>query len=65
MHSDDSNKLRKYFRKAAHTNNRKGSGSGKEGDKKPKGGGNWRKKFKKAMKTPNGLKTFMSVLAEE
>ena len=28
-------------------------------------GGNWKKKMKKALKTPHGLKSVMSVLAEE
>ena len=54
----------KYSRKETQTNNINLSGSGKESDKKPEGGGNWKKKFKQAMKTGNGLKTFMSVLAE-
>ena len=30
-----------------------------------KGNGNWKKKFKNAIKTPNGLKTVMAVLAEK
>ena len=32
---------------------------------KPKGEGNWKKKLKSAVKTQNGFKTIMSVLAEE
>ena len=51
--------------KATHTNKRSGSVSVKEGDKKPEGGGNWKNKSKQVMKTPNILKTVMSVLSEE
>ena len=52
MHSIDINKLIKASRKAARTDKRKGSGSGKEGDKKPEVGGNWKNKSKQVMKTP-------------
>ena len=65
MHSNDGKKLMKASSKVTQTNNRNVSGGGKEGDRKPEGGGNWKKKFNQAMKTPNGLKTVMSVLAEE
>ena len=51
--------------KATHTNKRSGSVSVKEGDKKPEGGGNWRKKLKQSMKMTNGLKLSMMVLAGE
>ena len=57
--------LMKSSRKANQTQKNKGPGSGKEGDNKPEGGGKLRKKFKQAVKMPNVLKTFMSVLAEE
>ena len=37
----------------------------KGGDKDSESGGNWKRKFKKAMKTPNGLSHIMSVLMSE
>ena len=46
MHSNDGNKLMKDFRKANHTNKRKGSGSGIKGDKKSEGIGKWKNKPK-------------------
>ena len=55
----------KASRKATHTNKSKVSGSGKERNKKTEGGCNCKKKIKKATKTPNGIKNFMSILAEE
>ena len=65
MHSNDIKKLMKLSKKTTQTNERKGSGGGKEGDKKPEDAGNWKRKFKQAMNIPNGLNNFMSVLAEE
>ena len=50
---------------ATQANKNKGSGSSKEGSRKSEVGGNWMNKYKQAMKTPNGIKTVMSVLAEE
>ena len=52
-------------RKADHTNKRKVTVSGKEGDKKPEGGRNLKKRFKQVMKTPNGLKTAMLLLGDK
>ena len=65
MRSNAGNKPRKASRKADHNNERRGSGSGKEGYKKPEGGGNWKNKPKQSMKKFNGIKTAMLVLAEE
>ena len=65
MHSNHGKKLLKDYRKATQTKNRKVSSSGKEGDKKPEGGGNWKKKLKQTMNKPNGLKPVIPVLAEE
>ena len=65
MHSSGGKKLMKASSKVTQTNNRNVSGGGKEGDRKPEGGGNWKKKFNQAMKTPNGLKNFMLVLADK
>ena len=55
----------KASRKATQDNKRKGSGNGKKSEKKHEGGGNRNRKFKQAMKNPDGLKTIMSVLYEE
>ena len=44
---------------------RKHEGKEKGKNNKPKGDGNWKKKLKSAIKTQNGFKTVMSVLAEE
>ena len=44
---------------------KKRKGDNKEGDKDTDSGGNWKRKFKKAMKTPNGLSHIMSVLMSE
>ena len=55
----------KSYKKATQTNKRKVSCSVKEGDKKPENGVNRKKNFKQVMKTPNGLKTFMSVLSDK
>ena len=65
MNSNDGKKLKKVSRKATQTNKSKVSRSGEDGDRKPEGGGDWNKKSKKAMKTPNGLKTVILVLSEE
>ena len=65
MHSNGGKKLTKASIMEAKTNKRKVSGSGKEGNKKPEGGSNWKKKSKQAIKTPDGLKTVMLVFAEE
>ena len=40
-------------------------GEDRNSDKESDGGGNWKRKFKKAMKTPNGLSHIMSVLLSE
>ena len=40
MHSNDGKKLMKASSKVTQTNNRNVSGGGKEGDRKPEGGGN-------------------------
>ena len=47
------------------TKKRKYEGKEKGKNNKPKGDGNWKKKLKSAIKTQNGFKTVMSVLAEE
>ena len=52
---------KKAMRKSRANANKKRSQE--NGDKST--GGNWKKKMKKAMKTPHGLKSVMSVLAEE
>ena len=62
---NDVNKLMEASRKADHTNKRKVTVSGKEGDKKPEGGRNLKKRFKQVMKTPNGLKTAMLLLGDK
>ena len=66
MKSQEGSKAMKKSRDAASSNNRNGEDGNKtnEGDTK-KNGGNWKKKMKKAIKSPNGLKAVMSVLAEE
>ena len=65
IHSNTGKNSIKASSKAAHNNKRKASGIGKEGDKKPEGGGNWRKKLKQSMKMTNGLNLSMMVLAGE
>ena len=65
INSNDGKKLLKSLRKANQTNKTKRSGSGREGDKKPEGGGNWRNKFKQSTKTLNSLKNVMLVLSEK
>jgi hypothetical protein len=50
--------------KAAAGKKRKQLSSNKENNGK-NGNGNWKKKFKKALKTPTGLKAVMSALADE
>ena len=65
MHSDEGKKLMKASGKATQTNKRMGPGICIEGDKKPEGGGNQKNKSKQTIKTQNGLKTVMSMLAEE
>ena len=44
IHSDDGKKLMKASRKATQTNKKMGSGSGIEGENKPEGECNWKKK---------------------
>ena len=44
---------------------KRGNGNGGDSRGKANGGGNWKKKMKRAMKTPQGLKSVMSLLAEE
>ena len=65
VHNNDGKKLMNDSSKANQANKRKGSCSSKEGDKKPKGGGNWKKKTKQAMMITNGLKTVVLMLSEE
>ena len=69
MKTQEGKKLMRKSRKEATAKKRKnpdynGDGDGKN-SKKNNAGGNWKKKFKKALKTNDGLKTVMSVLAEE
>ena len=64
MKSQDGKKVMRKSRKAAIAKKRKGTDSDDDKESKQKEG-NWKKKFKKALKTPNGLKTVMAVLAEE
>jgi hypothetical protein len=56
---------KKAMRKSRATalKNSKRNNDEQGGDKNQ--GNNWKKKMKKALKTPHGLKTVMSVLAEE
>ena len=42
-----------------------GGGKSKQGGDKTSNNGSWKKKLKQAVKTENGFKTIMSVLAEE
>ena len=44
---------------------RKQEAEAKESGTKSSGGGSWKKRLKKAVKTQNGIKTIMSVLAAE
>jgi len=59
--SDEGRKVLKASRESALKKRKPDSDSNKSN----KGNGTWKKKFKKALKTPNGLKTVMSLLAEE
>ena len=54
----------KKQRDAAPLKKRK-KGDDRNSDKESDGGGNWKRKFKKAMKTPTGLSHIMSVLLSE
>jgi hypothetical protein len=63
MKTNDGRKTIKASRKQAGKK-RKGVDRGDE-NKNPNSNGNWKKKFKRAMKTPSGLKAVMSALAEE
>ena len=62
MHSNDDDNSMKDYRNVTQNSNSKGSGSGKEGDKKSEGGSYWKNKSKQAMETPNFLKTAITVL---
>ena len=64
MHSNHGMKLMKYYRKETQTNKMKGSSSVKEGYRKPERRLKWKRKFRQAVKTSNGLKTVMLVLDE-
>ena len=59
--SDEGRKVLKASRESALKKRKTDTDS----NKSTKGNGTWKKKFKKALKTPNGLKTVMSLLAEE
>ena len=54
---------KKAMRKSRANANKTKRSNDANGDKSQ--GGNWKKKMKKALKTPHGLKSVMSVLAEE
>ena len=65
MSTQEGKKLMKESRK-----NHQSSLKRKDGDRSPpgnnkSGNGNWKRRLKKAIKSPNGLKTVMTVLAEE
>ena len=53
--------------KGTKFDNKRKSGGGGNGDRTQKSseGGNWKKKFKKALNTPKGLAHIMSVMADE
>lgn len=64
--SDGKKEMRKqrndFHKKRKHEEANKSGGNGNNGDTQKD---NWRKKFKKALKTPKGLSHIMSVLREE
>ena len=62
MKTQDGKKVIKESRKEAKRKRDEAPTTDKNGERS---GGNWKKKFKSAIKTPNGLKTVMAVLAEE
>ena len=64
MKTQEGSKAMKKSRQDA-AKKRKGNGSTKDGDGDKKSASNWKKKIKKAIKTPHGFKAVMSVLAEE
>jgi len=47
------------------SNDKKGDEESKKRNANNTQGGNWKKKFKNALKTDKGLKTVMSILASE
>ena len=66
MQTQEGKKLMKQSRKAAAAKRKASSDNDKNGEgSKGNGGGNWKKKFKRAMQTPQGVKSVMSLLAEE
>ena len=66
MKTQEGKKTMKASRKAAQKDKkRKRDENNDDGKEKAGNDSNWKKKFKKALKTPSGLKTVMSVLAEE
>ena len=56
---------KKQMRESRKSHLQKRKQNDKSSNTSPKSDGNWKKRLKKAIKTPNGLKTVMSVLAEE
>ena len=64
MKSNDGKKAMRKSRDA-FTKKRKGGGGDDKSKSNNKPEGNWKKRFKKAIKTPKGLQQVMSVLAEE
>ena len=66
MQTQEGKKLMKQSRKAAAAKRKASSDNDKNGEgSRGNGGGNWKKKFKRAMQTPQGAKSVMSLLAEE
>ena len=62
MQTQEGKKVMKQGRKAASSKRKADKDNKSDGDKS---NGSWKKKMKRAMKTPQGLKSIMSVLAEE
>ena len=65
MKTQEGKKAMRQSRKAFQKKRKRSPDTDADDKKTPSDSNSWKKKFKKAMKTPNGLKTVMTVLAEE